>query len=138
MFKVYNTGALSNKQRFNRAIIVGFIAMILCIVVYVGIVSLIHVKSSLLFLAMGYVIGWVIQNYGHGVQPKFSILAAVYTILAIFLSEAIFYYLNVGLSLNEAFIWVLQGYLDVSLNSLLGLMLRVAGVMSAYQTSRIV
>ena len=87
---------------------------------------------------MGYFIGWVIQTYGHGVQQKFSILAVVYTILAIFLSEAIFYYLNIGISLGDAFIWVLQGYLDVSINSLLGLMLRVGGVMTAYQTSRIV
>ena len=33
---------------------------------------------------------------------------------------------------------VLAGYLDVSINNLIGLILRITGIMVAYQTSRIV
>ena len=139
MFKVYNSSTLTNKQRFTRAAIAGFAAMVIRFLVYCIIVSLLHVSSALLFLAMGYFIGWVIQYFGHGVQKKFSIMAVIYTVLAIVLSEAAAIYISVPfISILEIIPLVLAGYLDVSINNLIGLILRITGIMVAYQTSRIV
>lgn len=136
MFKIYNTNTLTNKQRFTQAIIAGFVAMLISIFAYRLVVSLLHVSSALLFLAMGYFIGWAVEHYGHGVQTKFSILAVVYTILAILISEMSLYFPYIPLL--DSLRIVLASYLDISIHSLIGLFLRISAVLVAYQSSRIV
>lgn len=88
--KVYNTGLLKNKQRFNIALLVGIISSIvfgfLLAFIHVQFSSIISYFYSLLFVLVGMGIGYLIRYFGRGVEEKFCILAAVCTVIAILLS----------------------------------------------------
>ena len=87
MFKIYNSSAITRKQRFSNAIVVGLATAALCTLAFVLLFRLFSVYFGILFVAMGFAIGWMIQHYGKGVQIQFSILAVVLTLLAIFVSD---------------------------------------------------
>ncbi|MBQ9036555.1 MAG: hypothetical protein IJ115_03760 [Erysipelotrichaceae bacterium] len=87
MFKIYNSSAITRKQRFSNAIVVGLATAALCTLAFVLLFRLFSVYFGILFVAMGFAIGWMIQRYGKGVQIQFSILAVVLTLLAIFVSD---------------------------------------------------
>ena len=87
MFKIYNSSAITRKQRFSNAIVVGLATAALCTLAFVLLFRLFSVYFGILFVAMGFAIGWMIQRYGKGVQIQFSILAVVLTLLAIFISD---------------------------------------------------
>lgn len=87
MFKIYNNSAITRKQRFSNAIVVGLATAALCTLAFVLLFRLFSVYFGILFVAMGFAIGWMIQHYGKGVQIQFSILAVVLTLLAIFVSD---------------------------------------------------
>ena len=87
MFKIYNSSAITRKQRFSNAIVVGLATAALCTLAFVLLFRLFSVYFGILFVAMGFAIGWMIQHYGKGVQIQFSILAVVLTLIAIFVSD---------------------------------------------------
>lgn len=140
MFKVFNTQILNNKQRFTRALIFGIIATLISIVLYAFIVRFLRISSSLLFVAGGFFIGWVIGETGHGVQSKFSILAAVCTVCMILLGELFAWF---GLSaLNPSvfvsgLLFVIQQTLDVSIYNLMSLLFKVSAISISMQKARI-
>ena len=62
MIQIFNTQALTSQQRFTRAIIAGSISAIVIAVVYGALMQYIHIASSLLLIAVGYVISLAVQK----------------------------------------------------------------------------
>jgi hypothetical protein len=141
MLKVYNKRALTRNQRFVKALLYGGAATVAAIIVYVIISSILPFELSLLYVGFGYGIGYVIRTYGKGVQPRFSVLGAVFAILLFVIGDAIVFY-GWGVLVNPSAFYnftVLNiGAMVSGVNGLLGLAFRLAGVYFAFVESRIV
>ena len=74
--KIYNTNALTRKQRFQNAAVVGAAAFIAFLVIWMVVLNVIGVYFPLLYVAFGFGMGYLIQRFGKGVQIQFSILSA--------------------------------------------------------------
>lgn len=139
MFRVYNSFALTSKQRFIRACLFGFPTAIGLGIAY-GIISrFMPITFSIIYVGIGYVIGYVIQKFGRGVQPKFSYLGAGLALLAFILSDIVRYFgFNLGYNLlSQIMAIVSQVYLG-SIYGLINLAFIAWGVIMAYNTARIV
>jgi hypothetical protein len=139
MFRVYNSFALNSKQRFLRACLFGIPTAIGLGIAY-GIISrILPIAFSIVYVGIGYLIGYVIQKFGRGVQPKFSYLAAGLAVLSFILSDVIRYFgLNLGYDLfGQILAIVSQVYLG-SINGLINLAFIAWGVIMAFNTARIV
>lgn len=139
MFRVYNSFALNSKQRFLRACLFGIPTAIGLGIAY-GIISrILPITFSIVYVGIGYLIGYVIQKFGRGVQPKFSYLAAGLAILSFILSDVIRYFgFNLGFDLVSQIIAIItQVYLG-SINGLINLAFIAWGVIMAFNTARIV
>lgn len=138
MLKVFNTHALTSNQRFNRAILVGLPTALILAFGY----GLILRFIPIVYVGIGWVIGSVIQKYGRGVQPKFSILAACLTIGCILLGDLIAFYgliiLAYPITLIQAIVPVILYNLQTNPSILLGLLFKAVGVYIAYTNARIV
>lgn len=142
MLKVFNSHAISRNQRFTKAIIWGIPTALIIGVVY-GIISNVSpFEFSIVYIGIGYLIGYVIKNKGRGVHLRFSILAAGLTILAILIGDVLTFFGpsafgsidNVIFAFSTTFMF----WLSVNFGTLLGLLFRVAGVYFAFIKSRIV
>ena len=142
MLKVFNTRALSANQRFTKALLYGIPATLGLAIGYGILSSLLRVEFSLVFIGIGWAIGWVIRTYGRGVQVKFSILAAVLAAACFVLADLIAYFgLSVLLYPLEVLALLPQwiaSYFVTDINALLGLAFRAFGIVMAYQNARIV
>ena len=129
MFKIYNKQALTRQQRFSNACIVGIGTSLLCIGVFAALLLLLKIYSPLLFLPMGFLIGYVIQRFGKGVQIQFSILALVLTLVVIFVCDMLAYG-SVQLLLSDL--------LEFGQYSILQLIYRAGACYLAYSNARVV
>ena len=126
--KVFNTRALTRKQRFSKALLVG----IGCAVIAAGILILMAYQfglyMSLLFVAVGFGIGMAIQYFGRGVQVQFSLLAAGLTLAVI--------------AVVDYFCFGITGTLEIltqdGINSLWEIGYRAAALYLAYRYARVV
>jgi hypothetical protein len=96
----------------------------------------------LVFVGIGWLIGTVIKKYGRGVQPKFSILAAVLAAFSFVLADLLGIF-GLALLLHPVFlaemvVQIIPSYLQASPSALLGVAFRAFGVYMAYTTARIV
>ena len=128
MLKVYNKNALTRHERFQNAIVVGALTAIGCLVLSYVLINVYHVYFSIIFIAIGYVIGYMIQKYGKGVQPKFSLLAGGLTLAVCLIIEFMMYGSLQGIISN----------LTADVYSLLELIYIGAGCYLAYTNARIV
>ena len=87
MLKIYNTNAITRKQRFSNALVTGIPAALLCLAVFWAVSNVIGVYMPVLFIPAGYFIAYVIQRFGKGVQIQFSVLAVVLTAAVIILGD---------------------------------------------------
>lgn len=139
MFRVYNSFALNSKQRFLRACLFGIPTAIGLGVGY-GILSrFMPITFSIIYVGIGYVIGYVIQKYGRGVQPKFSYLAGGLALLSFILSDIVRYFgISLGYNLLSQIIAIVSQVYLGSLYGLINLAFIAWGVIMAYNTARIV
>ncbi|MEA5027071.1 hypothetical protein SDC9_111689 [bioreactor metagenome] len=143
MLKVYNKRALTRGQRFMKAVLFGIPTALIAAIVYGTITRLVHIEFSIFFVGVGYLLGYVIQNTGKGVQPRFSILGAVLAVISFLLGDLIAYY---GLQIFLYPTWLPYGlYLVLiswfnitSISGILGFAFRAAGIYFAYVNSRVV
>lgn len=138
---IFKTKLLNNRQRWNRAILFGILATGLSIIVGSSIQRFLHLNTTLVHIAAGFFIGWVIREAGHGVQSKFVYLAAGCTIVAIILID-IFTLGGLSVlvdpfSILLLFKLVLTSYLSISVNGLLSLVLKITAIVISMQTARI-
>lgn len=141
--KVFNTSALTQKQRFNQAVILGTVAsVVLGIVVgYLRRFIAMGTGFEFSFITIGgtYVLAMFIQKVGRGVQPKFSILGAVLGFVLVSISSVIAFgyplvaIFNLRIHLSQ---WMMM--LTGSFNTLFTLMYQVIAIYVAYSYSRIV
>ncbi len=141
MYKIFNSQAITRQQRFSRAILVGSVTAFVLAIVYGFISSLMHIEFSIAFVGMGYAIGWVICNYGRGVQLQFSILGAFLAAFSFMIADLIAYFgfavLVPSNFLPSFIIYVSMLFNLTSISSLLGFLFRAYGVYIAYINSRI-
>ncbi len=142
MYKIFNTNAITKKQRFNRALLCGSIAAVVLGLVYGIFSSLIHIEFSIVYLAIGYAIAKVVLEYGKGVQVRFSVLAAVLCVVSIFIGDMISMFGLEFLLVPQLYGTILSVYLRsllaMDISSLLGLLFRAGGVYMAYIYARVV
>lgn len=145
MFEVFNSGALSQKQRFWKALIVCVPASILIGIIYGHIqYSFLSfgfsIGFSIVYIGIGYGIGWLVQTVGRGVQVRFSILGAVCTFIAFLLAEIC----SVGgiqNIFNIQMTFTVISYLFTNLfnpNVFLGFLFEAIGIYVAFMNSRFV
>ncbi len=136
--KIFNTKILNNRQRWNRALLFGIGATLISGIVIGFIQSMLNFSSSLFDFAIAYFIGWVILEAGHGVQPKFSVLAAVCCAVAIIISDMIGYF-GLFAFTNPLFsiYMVLINYLSVNINNLISLAIKALAIYYAYGKARV-
>lgn len=136
--EIFNTKILNNRQRWNRACIFAVLGTIISIIACVFVQRILSIHSSLFYIIAALFISWLILESGHGVQKKFSILAAICTVCIIFFSDM---FLIFGLSafsnLLTAFKFTVVNFLRLDFNNLLSLIVNVGAVMLAYERSRV-
>lgn len=141
MLKIFNTTALTQRQRFARALLFGTLASAGLLVVYIFIGRVLEFEYSWLFIALGFAIGYVIRETGHGTQIHFSILAVVLCFIVVFLGD-IFSFFPQLLSYMEYFpecaLLVLKFYITLDMNSILNLVFRAGALIVAFTSARIV
>ena len=129
MFRIYNTSAITRKQRFQNAVVCGVIAAVLCVIAFVIMLKVFHTYFAALFVAFGYFIGFAIMRYGKGVQIQFAVLSVVLTLITIVTCDLIAF----G-SLSAIF-----GFLATAgTSSLWNIGYRALALFVTYQNSRII
>ncbi len=142
MLHIYNKNAVTKNERFIRGCIAGIISSLILAILYGIISSYLFITFEIFYVAIGYGIGYAIQNFGRGVQLRFSILGAICAVCCFLLADMI----SVGgfsIFTNfsyfvTVFRFILSSLFSTSINSLLGLLFRAVGVMAAYQNSRVI
>jgi len=142
MLKVFNSHAISRNQRFTKAILWGVPTALITGIIYGIISSLSPFEFSIVYIGIGYLIGYVIKNKGRGVHLRFSILAAGLTILAILLGDVLTFFGPEAFSSIDSMIFAFSStvilWLSANIGTLLSLLFRIAGVYFAYTNARIV
>ena len=126
--KVFNTRALTRKQRFTKALLTGIACAAAAIIILYILFNVFGLYMSLLYVAVGFGIGMAIQYFGRGVQIQFSLLAAGLTLAVIVIVDL----LTIGL--DNAMAYLTQFGLD----SLWEIGYRAAAIYLAYRYSRVV
>lgn len=138
--KIYNTKALTRNQRFQKALLYGIPAT-LAIAIGLGfLLRIFPLQFEIVFLGVGYAIGYVIRTYGKGVQTRFSVLGAVLCAIAIILADSMAIGGLMGMINPGLWLVVIMNYFSslTSLWGVLGIVFRVGAVAAAYEQSRIV
>ena len=128
MLKVYNKSAITRKQRFSNALVVGLGAALVSVLA----IFLFHRMGFFLdifYVVAGYGIGYVICRYGKGVQIQFAVLALVLTIAVILIGD--------GLLMGGLTIFKLYFAMTDPIETLFFIGYRVAACIIAWSTSRI-
>lgn len=133
--EIFNTKILNNRQRWNRALIYAIGATLLSTIVCT-VFQMFLIRSSLIYLGAAYFIGWIILESGHGVQIKFSILAAICVVATILLSEILYFFIPFG-NLGTAIYLTFVNMLTVDFNNLLSLLIKAYAVYMAYGKARV-
>ena len=138
--KIYNTRALTRNQRFINAVIAGSIATILSGIVLGFVLRVVPIAFDIFYLAVGYAVGYAIRTYGRGVQPRFSVLGAVMTFVALIIADSVRFVGLLGVINPAVWIMVINYYITslVSISGIINIIFRVCAVVLGYEQSRIV
>ncbi len=148
--QIYNSRRLDSNTRFILAIIAGFFAAIIAGILYGLLSSVLRVEVSIVFVFIGWCIGYVVRVVGRGVHLRFAIVGAIMTLIAIFIGDIIamigfnnlFSFAIIGSSINLSGlpalinIWA-ASLLSTSINNILRLLFRAIGVYFGYQYARV-
>ncbi len=146
MFQVYNRSALTQKQRFLRAVLIAVpVSIIGGLLVGQLLYALVETSGiffgyGIIYIGIGYLIGLLIQNVGRGVQVRFSILGAGCALLC-FLCILVTQVIGLGNILHlNLILWILESYVRTMLSgsNFLTLIFQAIGVYAAFINSRIV
>jgi hypothetical protein len=144
--EIYNSRYLDSNKRFLLAVLAGLVAAVGLGLAYGVIYSALRVQSAVLYMFIGWCIGYVVRTVGRGVHLRFAVAGAVLTFISIFIGDmcamfgfsALLKILTSFTFLNQALgVW-LKMYLSTNLNSILGLLLRAAGIWFGFNYSRII
>lgn len=127
-------------KRYFKALLAGFVSMILCAA---GINIIFRILASflstifgfsLLYIAAAYIIGESIRRFSHGVGQRFYVTAAVYTLLCIILAR---YFMAFGFGIPEIrrTLFIITSQLHLSLNNIFDTIWICIAVSTAYKTA---
>lgn len=135
--EIFNTRSLTQKQRFNVALLVGLISAVV-----LGIVSGIFrnkvANFSLIIVGVGYLIAFAIRKFGRGVQVKFSIAAAIFTFVAIVMSDVVTVMGVAGLFDLSSYQIIFKYAAQNEIHSVLWIAYRLLAIYISYNYSRII
>ena len=133
--EIFNMRALTQKQRFNYALISGLVAAIV-----LGIVSGFirqFLNFSILIWAVGFGIAWTVRKMGRGVQLKFSILGAIYAVIGIWISDVVWMFGLGGILNPGAYYTVIRFFIAEDITSIIWMLYRLVAIYIAYNYSRV-
>ena len=133
--EIFNMRALTQKQRFNYALISGLVAAIV-----LGIVSGFirqFLNFSILIWAVGFGIAWTVRKMGRGVQLKFSILGAIYAVIGIWISDVVWMFGLGGILNPGAYYTVIRFFVAEDITSIIWMLYRLVAIYIAYNYSRV-
>ena len=133
--KIYNTRALTRNQRFMNAVIAGSIATVLSGIVLGYVLRFVPIAFDIFYLAVGYAIGYAIRTYGRGVQPRFSVLGAVMTFIALVIADSVRFVGLLGVVNPAVWIMVINYYFTSlsSISGIINIIFRVCAVVLGYE-----
>ena len=139
MPQLFYKNAVTRQERFHNALVAGIPATFILSIAYGLIQSLLPIDFEIIYIAFGFAIGWVIRKVSHGVQIQFSVLAAVLCFFCFLIADCIVIVpllISVGAPLPTILAAVFAPYLDFSVNGLLGILFRAAGIYTAFISAR--
>ena len=141
--QVFNTHRLTQKQRFNAAIIVGTIAAI-GIGILTGYLRLVIAHSSgfdfsIVSIGATYLLAFILRKVGRGVQVKFSVLGGILGFITVSISNVIAFGFPIHYVFNlNAHFMILMSLLNGSLSNVLMLAYQGYAIYIAYSQSRFI
>ncbi len=137
MIKVFNTRALSQNQRFNRALLVGIPSALVLGIAYGFLNRIIPIRFSVIYLGIGWLIGDLIQKNGRGVQKKFNILAALCAIASFLIADAMTYVGLLFVLWPQVILSLFISYFS-GISGMIHLLFMIGGAYFAYEQATIV
>lgn len=137
MLRVFNTRALNQKQRFMRAILTGVPTALVLGIAYGFIIRIIPIQFSIVYLGIGWLIGYVIRINGRGVQKRFSVFAAILAVFSFILSDVVRYTGLYFIFYPQYFILIPLNYLQ-NINGMIHILFLIGGAYFAYEQARII
>ncbi len=126
--KVFNTRALTRKQRFTKALLIGGGCTLAAALILILLTYQFGFHMSILYVAVGFGIAMAIQHFGRGVQVQFSLLAAGLTLAVIVIVDL--------------FAFGVEGIMEIltqyGIDSLWEIGYRAAALYLAYRYSRVI
>lgn len=133
---VFNVRALTQKQRFTVAIIVGLLSSII-LGVLTGLIRS-EINISIIIWGVGYGVAMAIQKFGRGVQKKFAILGVLFTLLGIVISDVVYTFGLSSLLDMSSYLLVIKLSLSEDVSSMIWLLHRFIALYIGYNYSRII
>ena len=142
VLRIFNTTALTQKERFAKALIIGIGLAVVFIIVSTSIQKMLMLRSSVIYLLASLVIAQTLKKFGRGVQVKFAILGAILVFAVIFFSEIFIVFGYQVLLQPEVFTYAIKyvftSWLSIDISNLISLLLKVYAIHYAYTNSRII
>lgn len=140
--RIFNTTALTQKERFAKALLIGIGLAVVFIIVSTSIQKMLMLRSSVIYLLASLVIAQTLKKFGRGVQVKFAILGAILVFAVIFFSEIFIVFGYQVLLQPEVFTYAIKyvftSWLSIDISNLISLLLKVYAIHYAYTNSRII
>ena len=140
--RIFNTTALTQKERFAKALLIGIGLAVVFIIVSTSIQKMLMLRSSVIYLLASLVIAQTLKKFGRGVQLKFAILGAILVFAVIFFSEIFIVFGYQVLLQPEVFTYAIKyvftSWLSIDISNLISLLLKVYAIHYAYTNSRII
>lgn len=133
--EIFNMRSLTQKQRFNTALISGIMAAVV-LGIATGFIRR-FINLSIIIWLVGFGVAWVIRKMGRGVQVKFSVLAGIYALVGVLLSDVVFLFGFSGILVPSAYLTVISYFLNQGVTSMIWLLYRVVAIYIAYNYSRV-
>lgn len=133
---VFNVRALTQKQRFTVAIIVGLLSSII-LGILTGLIRS-EINISIIIWGVGYGVAMAIQKFGRGVQKKFAILGVLFTLLGIVISDVVYTFGLSSLLDMSSYLLVIKLSLSEDVSSMIWLLHRFIALYIGYNYSRII
>lgn len=141
--EIFNTHRLTQKQRFNTAIIVGIVAS-LVLGIATGYLRLligatVGFDFSIVTIGATYILAFVMRKVGRGVQVKFSILGGILGFALVSISNVIAFGYPLMFIFNlKVHFQILLFFMSGNLNTLLMFVYQAFAVYIAYSQSRFI
>ena len=137
MFNISNTRAISRHQCFQKALLFAFPAALLIGIAFGYINRFLPLDFQILYVIVGYLIGEIVKETGHGIQIQFAVLAVVLTLLAYLIGDLLCYY-GISVFFSSALFSAAGSIVSYVATDIFGILFRLSGLYMAYLRSRII